>query len=206
MRRITDHLSVSFVVILFLAVIVSSGRLATTAAQDEEHFTYIPLAILIPSTTKLIPNGDFEEGRTIWTEFSKWSNPLILHDDDLPRGISPHAGSWAAWLGGDSNEEAYIEQSVFIQSYYAYLSYWYWLDWPFPCQGSTAAEATVSIDGTTVYQTDVCQDTDTGGWVKQVIDVQAFAGQTVKLRFQLVTKSSSFANVYLDDVALQNSP
>ncbi|MFN2182000.1 MAG: hypothetical protein ACK2UV_21170, partial [Candidatus Promineifilaceae bacterium] len=156
--------------------------------------------------SKEIPNGDFEDGRTVWSESSKWDNMLIVQDDDLPRGISPHNGRWAAWLGGDSSEEAAIEQRIFVDPGFPYLAYWYWIDWPFACQGSTAATAVLSLDQTVVWQSDVCEDTDSGGWVRKIIDIGAFAGQPADLRFQLTTKAGSFANLYLDDVVLQSSP
>jgi hypothetical protein len=158
-----------------------------------------------PSST-LLPNGDFEAGRMVWVESSAWNNVLIVDNSDLPRGIAPYGGNWAAWLGGDNNEEAAIEQTVFIDPAAPYLSYWYWFDWPMSCQGATGAVATVSLGGSIIEQTDVCEQTDTGGWVQRVLDVNGFAGQSLVLRFQLVTEANSYANVYLDDVAFQSSP
>jgi hypothetical protein len=173
-----------------------------------------PTSTIAPTTTptstanqtREIPNGDFEDGRTVWTESSKWGNIMIVQDDDLPRGISPHNGRWSAWLGGDNDEEAYIEQRIIVDPDFPYLAYWYWIDWPFSCQGTTAATATLSLDQSVIWQSGVCEDTDSGGWVKKVIDIGAFAGRSADLRFQITTKANSFANLYLDDVVLQSSP
>jgi hypothetical protein len=203
MIKIANNGSILVGIILTAIVIATIGQLEKVLAQDGGNFIYLPL--IVGDGIK-IPNGDFEAGRTIWTESSKLSNILIVQENDLPRGISPHNGNWAAWLGGDNDEQAYIEQSLFFNPDYRYLIYWYWIDWPFSCQGETGAVATIFLDQTVVHQTDVCSDTDTGGWAKQVIDLNGFAGQTVNLRFQLTTGINSFANFYLDDVALQISP
>ena len=174
---------------------------ATIAPTDTP--TSIPTSTA--NQTKEIPNGDFEDGRTAWTESSKWGNILIVQDDDLPRGISPHNGRWAAWLGGENDEEAYIAQRIFVDPDFPYLAYWYWIDWPSACQGATAATATISLDQSVIWQIGVCEEPD-GDWVKQVIDISAFAGQSADLRFHIATKTNSFANLYLDDVVLQSSP
>jgi hypothetical protein len=188
---------------LFIFAIIAVGQPPWSFAQNEDKLVYLPLIFGKPGK---IANGDFEAGRTKWTESSKWSNVLIVQDDDLPTGITPYQGSWTAWLGGDNDEQAYIKQRVTVEPGYRYLTYWYWIDWPFSCQGTTGAVATISLDLIVVYQTDVCQDTDTGGWVKNVLDLEVYQGKTVDLRFQLTTETNSFANFYLDNIDLQTAP
>ncbi len=51
-------------------------------------------------------NCDFEAGSSGWTEYSFQGWPLIFSSGDLP--LSPHGGSYAAWLGGDNDEISYI--------------------------------------------------------------------------------------------------
>lgn len=189
---------------LIIAAFFGSHR-AASAQDDGEHLLYLPL-IATAEEEVTVPNGDFEAGRTAWTESSKWGNVLIVPEDDLPPGIAAHGGSWAAWLGGDNDEEAILAQTVTIDPATPYLAFWYWIDWPFSCQGASGAVATVWLDQTMIHQTDVCEDTDSGGWAQRVLDVSAFAGQTVDLRFQLITGVTSYANLYLDDVRLQASP
>jgi hypothetical protein len=189
---------------LLLGAYVRRGQTPLINAR-EDIFVYLPI-MLGGASSSTIPNGDFEAGRTIWTESSLWSNILIVMDQNLPPGIAPHNGDWAAWLGGDNDELAAIEQRVLISSAAPYLAFWHWLDWPFACQGASGAEAQILVNQTTVYQTDVCEDTDTGGWVQQTVDLGTFAGQTVDLRLQMTTESNSFANWYLDDITLQTAP
>ena len=191
-------------VLIAVIVILSTGCGPDAFAQEEDYFTFLPLTRGLPP--QKIPNGDFESGRVIWTESSKWSNILIVTKDDLPRGISPHRGGWAAWLGGDNVEQASIEQTVLVDRDNPYLAFWYWIDWPFSCQGASGAVAAVSIDQEVVYQTDVCAATDTGGWIKQTVDVSAYADRSVPIRFELITGANSFANLYLDDVTFQELP
>jgi thermitase len=188
--------------ILLIVTSASAHRLQEALAEGEDFLVYLPVI----GVASRIPNGDFEAGREIWTESSRWSNVLIVAAEDLPKGISPHNGDWAAWLGGDNDELAYVEQSVPINPKYPYLSYWHWIDSPFACSGMTGAHAAVSLNGILVHQTNVCDETDTGGWVQELVDLEAYAGQTAKLRFELTTAIHSYANWYLDDVDFQTAP
>ena len=189
---------------LLLAALLATLSPTAPAGAQTDHQLYLPL--LSGGGGRLVPNGDFESGRTVWSESSKWENVLIVTDQELPGGIAPHGGNWAAWLGGDNNEQAAIEQSLFVDSQYPYLAYWQWLDWPFSCDDTGGAVFTVTLGGTMLAQTDVCDTTTTGGWVKVVLDAGVFAGQSATLRFQLVTGAGNFANVFLDDVTLQRAP
>jgi bacillopeptidase F (M6 metalloprotease family) len=63
----------------------------------------------------------------------------------------------------------------------------------------------VLINGTTVDHYDLCFSTDTGGWVKHTVDLSAYAGQSVTLRIQAATDSSSPSNLFVDDVSFQSS-
>ena len=186
---------------VLLAALLATLPPTAPAGAQTDHQLYLPLL----RGGNPIPNGDFESGRTVWSESSKWDNVLIVTDQELPGGIAPHGGNWAAWLGGDDNEQATIEQSLFVDPQYPYLAYWQWLDWPFPC-ADPGALFTVSLGGTILAQTEVCDATTTGGYVHVVLDAGAFAGQSATLRFQLTTPVNNFANVFLDDVTLQSAP
>lgn len=194
---------VLLVITVSVIVLASVAQLGQALADEYDQFVYLPI---IQDGASRVPNGDFEAGPVIWTQYSEFSYPLIVSDDALPFPVSPHNGNWAARLGGDSAELAYIEQTFVIDPEFPYLSYWQWIDWPFSCQGATGASAVVSLNQTVVHQTDVCVDTDTGGWVKQVIDLGAFVGQYVTLRLQLTTEINSYANWFLDDINLQRVP
>lgn len=123
-----------------------------------------------------------------------------MHADDLP--ISPHSGSWAAWLGGDYDEVAYLQQSVFVPADRPYLGYWHWIDSADVCGYDFAY---VRINGSTVHQYDLCSSNNTGGWVPLVVDLSGYAGQTVQLQVRVETDSSGNSNLFLDDFAFQST-
>ena len=64
------------------------------------------------SGASVLSNGDFEQGHQGWHEYSNHGWPLIYAADALPTGVSPHAGQWAAWLGGDYSEISVLYQQV----------------------------------------------------------------------------------------------
>ena len=49
---------------------------------------------------------------------------------------------------------------------------------------------------------DLCDTNDTSGWVRQTVDLSAYAGQTIQLQFRAETDSSENSNWFVDDVAL----
>lgn len=147
-----------------------------------------------------IGNCDFEQGATIWTEYSQKGWPLIMHADDLP--ILPHSGSWAAWLGGDDDEIAYLQQSVFVPADRPYLGYWHWIESEDLCGYDFAY---VRINDNTVHQYDLCSSNNTNGWVLHVVSLSAYTGQTVQLQVRVETDSSRISNLFLDDFAFQST-
>ncbi len=180
-----------------------------TTAQTVSAFSsvkriYLPAIMKNYASTPLIPlqNGDFESGRTVWTEFSSGGFPLIINSG-FPTGVAPHGGSWAAWLGGAPNETSYIQQSVTVPPGSSTLSYWHWA-------ASAETECTfdfafVRVNGSTVDTFGLCSSTNTGGWVKRTIDLAAYAGQTVQLQFRAETDFSVNSNWFIDDVAFGSS-
>ena len=148
-----------------------------------------------------IANGDFESGPSDWTEFSQQGWPIILTPPDLI--VTPHSGIWAAWLGGDNNEIAYIEQQVTVPAGSPYLAYWHWIDSEDFCGYDFGG---VLVNGTVVDGYDLCSSENTGGWVKYVVDLSAYQGQSVALQIRAETDPSGNSNLFVDDVAFQSSP
>lgn len=52
---------------------------------------------------------------------------------------------------------------------------------------------------------DLCESTHTGGWAKHVINLSAYAGQSVSLQIRAETDSSLNSNLFIDDVSFQTS-
>jgi hypothetical protein len=148
-----------------------------------------------------IVNGDFESGSTGWTEYSYqgWS---IIMNSGFPGSVTPHGGSWAAWLGGDDNEISYIQQPVTISTGSPYLVYYHWIASEDVCGYDFGI---VLVNGSVKNQYDLCSDNDTGGWVRHSVDLSAYAGQSVTLQIRVETDSVDNSSLFVDDVSLQGS-
>jgi hypothetical protein len=164
-----------------------------------DEAVYMPLVrapgTATPPTADPLDNPGFEAGPVKWTEFSSHDYDLILTTADLP--INAHGGSWAAWLGGADAEISYIQQSVTIPSSKPYLHYWRWIASGDLCGFDKGA---VLINSVPVATYDLCSDTETGGWQKQVVNLNSYKGQTVVLQIRAETDSSITSNLFIDDL------
>ena len=145
-------------------------------------------------------NGDFESGATVWTEYSSNGYPLIV-SDFFPTAVTPHSGSWAAWLGGALNETSYIQQQVTVPPASPYLAYYHLI-------GSAEAAcghdtATIRVNGTIVDAYNLCTSTSTPDWVKHVVNLGAYAGQSVMVQIRATTDDALNSNLFVDDVVFQ---
>jgi hypothetical protein len=146
-------------------------------------------------------NGGFEAGPDAgWTQYSSLGYELIYHSNDLP--VSAHGGAWAAWMGGVLNEVANLRQQVTVPPAQPYLSYWHWIDSDDECGFDFAG---VIVNGTTAEVYSLCTDNNTNGWVKRVVNLSAYAGQSIDLRIQSETDDLYNSTMFVDDVAFQAS-
>ena len=147
-----------------------------------------------------IHNCGFEQGPTFWAEYSSNGYPLILQDDDLPN--YPHGGQWAVWLGGANNEISFVEQSVYVPTDRPYLSYWNWI---FSTDYCGYDFAFVRVNGNIAHQYDLCESTQTDDWVLRVINLGAYAGQTVILQVRVETDGTIASSLFVDDFSFQST-
>lgn len=173
----------------FLSTVVKTEHLLQSSRE---------MADLSPLSAVIV-NGDFESGRTGWVEYSYQGWPLILHKDDLP--ITPHGGNWAAWLGGDDNEIAYISQAVSIPAG-GILTFWEWIASEDACGYDFAW---VRINNINVATINLCSSNNTNGWVQRTVNLGTYAGQTVSLQIRVETDGSLNSNYFVDDVVLSGS-
>jgi hypothetical protein len=175
-----------------------------TLAASLLNQTYLPIifkqAALTPTPQPpvLFPNGDFEQGPVIWTQYS--SNGWDLIYQDLPAGVFPHDGTWAAWLGGDYAETSYIEQQIFVSSDLPYMSYWYWIA---PSVGCVSGLGMALVNGGVVAIHNLCNAT--GGWVQSVINLSAYAGQSVLIQIRAECDANTNSDLFVDQVGFQAS-
>jgi predicted secreted protein len=165
-------------------------------------WAYLPLVMQgAGSADYTLANGDFESGHDgSWSESSSNGWSLIVDTSVLP--VSPHGGSWAAWLGGDYDETAILSQQVAIPANGTTLNYWYWSASQDFCGWDYAY---VRFGSTNLSSYELCDSNDTGGWVSQQINVASWQGQTVELRFVVETDGSLNSNFFLDDVSISTT-
>ncbi|MEZ4641581.1 MAG: S8 family serine peptidase [Chloroflexota bacterium] len=147
-----------------------------------------------PPVDNPFTNAGFESGTIGWTESS--SNGWDLITSILPVGLTAHGGSWLAWLGGDDNETSTIQQQVPVPASGSYLAYYHWIDSADSCGFDVAS---VRVNGATVAQYDLCSSQNTGGWVKKVVNLGSYAGQSVTLQIRVVTNGSLPSSLFVDD-------
>ncbi len=147
-----------------------------------------------------VQNPGFEQGPLYWTEYSYQGWDLIINSG-FPGSVSPHTGSWAVWEGGDYYEVSYIQQAITIPGSTPYLAYWHWIASSDACGYDYGG---VIINGSTVVDSyTLCSSTNTEGWVKHVVNLGAYAGQTVQVQIRCETDGSYNSNLFIDDVAFQ---
>jgi hypothetical protein len=167
-----------------------------------QYYVYLPLIRKDPQPLTPLVNGNFESGATGWTQYSQHGWPIIINSG-FPGSVTPHGGSWAAWLGGELDDISYVQQSVGVSSGAPYLAYWHWIASSDICGYDYGA---VLVNGTVVETYDLCSSTITGGWVKHVVNLSAYAGQNVTLQIRVETDISNNSNLFVDDVVFQSSP
>ena len=164
---------------------------------------FLPISLVVPYVPPAIPllNGDFEQGATGWTEASLLGWRVIVNSNEV-EGLPTHSGVWSAWLGGDDNEISLIEQAVTVPPDRPYLTYYHGIGSEDGCGYDFGG---VLIDGAVVDVYDLCADSSTSGWVRHVVNLSDYAGQTVALQIRVETDGSLNSNLFVDDVAFSSS-
>ncbi|MCS6909715.1 MAG: S8 family serine peptidase [Anaerolineales bacterium] len=182
---------------------------AAAAVQAAQGAPILNQRVFLPiinrdfGSSGLVPNGNFEAGATAWTQYSRLGYLIIVNNFGLT-GVTARSGSHAAWLGGDHDEESYLQQNITVPAGAPYLSYWHWIR-----SNETLPDydvAYVNVNGVTVDSFSTYTVTNTGNWVKRVVDLSAYAGQTVTLQFRHITNSSQHSSWFLDDIDFQSTP
>ncbi len=183
----------------------AGGNSPWSAGQSARVTSYVYLPLVMKNYTPPVPmlllNGNFEQGRASWSETSSTGYALIINETEL--AVTPHGGSWAAWLGGADNETSVLSQQFSVPASQPYLGYWYWIGSYDSCGGDYAQTL---INTTQVENYYLCNTTSTSGWVHKVLDLNVYGGQTITLSFRVVTNGSVVSNLFIDDVTFQSSP
>lgn len=170
--------------------------------------TRTPTATPTPGTgacQEKVSNGNFEAGPTGWNQSSTGGHPLICDTTRCGLVPSPHSGRWLAWLGGANNETSVLSQAniTLPAGQKATLRYWYYLESSDVCgydYGYVQVGTGTSMKTLKTYR--LCAPTNTNGWMRGAITLDAYAGKTIRLLFKARTDFSLISNFFVDDVSL----
>lgn len=165
----------------------------------EKAFT-ITILDVSEGTGSLI-NGNFESQSLGWTESSSGGYDLIVNDFGT-NAVTPHGGSWAAWLGGATNEESILSQTITVPAATPYLHFWYWIGSEDICGWDYFY---IRMNDANVHTRTLCEDTNTNGWAQGVVDLRSYAGTSNILRFRVTTDGTVNSNLFLDDIFFSSS-
>ena len=164
-----------------------------------------------------IANGDFEQGTAGWTRASSSGHyGLIgtgdsLGSTDISPRVDPRSGIYMARLGGFDYEINEIYQTVTLpNSTPLYLTFYYQIrgDPGSECNALWGALVQIYIGGQKVFNPDyfICKYNATSVWMRGVVDISADHGQTVLIVFHVESAHSAWNYIYLDDIALGQTP
>lgn len=152
----------------------------------------------------LINDGSFENGpppASAWTEWSSSGIEWIV-DPTGAWGIPANDGTYAFWGGGYSSgpNSNYVEQSISIPGNAITLNFM--ANFYRPDADDVSMDYFyVKINGATIFTRELIQANDTyPSWAEQSINISAYAGQTVTLRFEVTSAGDLTGNVLVDYV------
>ena len=158
----------------------------------------------LPEGPNVLNNPGFESGATAWSQQSSGNFALITNQ------AGARSGSWFAFLGDGHNLTETLSQDFVVPATQARLSFWYRIG----TEEGTGAEfdvLTVSLvnpgtGGVLTNLLTLSNRNPTSEWTSTGnIDMSAFAGQTVRLRFQAVTDGSLSTDFLIDDVSVRGA-
>ncbi len=154
---------------------------------------------------QVLLNSDFE-GTGGWVQHSKLGVPLISKFP--PASGSYHSGTHGAYLGGYNNAQDSIGQTFTIpaDATQATLTYW----WQVESQESTLSSydvLTVTVDaplGHPFATLGTLSNRDAkASWQQTSVDLLAYRGQALAVRFEARTDANRPTSFFLDDVTLR---
>jgi hypothetical protein len=151
-----------------------------------------------PPAADAVVNGGFESGANSWVTSTKNGHGVVS-------AVRPHAGSSSALLGGYNSAGDKLYQTITVPSA-GNLTYWW--------DTTTQETGTRSYDYLYVrlYSTTgkliatLRTRSNTGAknaWYQDTISLSSYAGQTVRLEFDVTTNSSKATTFYVDDVSVK---
>ncbi|HET7399176.1 MAG TPA: M4 family metallopeptidase [Intrasporangium sp.] len=150
-----------------------------------------------PTTGNWVANGGFESGAVSWTATSG----AITSSASRPA----HTGTWKLWLGGNGTTASESAQQSFTVPATATapkLTYWLRVDTAETTTTTAYDKLTVSLGGTAV-KTHSNLFTPKASYVQVSVDLTAYKGKTVTLKFAATEDASLQTSFVIDDVVAQ---
>ncbi|MFC0599036.1 M4 family metallopeptidase [Streptomyces palmae] len=150
-----------------------------------------------PSGSNLLANPGFESGAVNWSS----SSGVITNDTSG----QPHSGSYYAWLDGyGSSHTDTLSQSVTIPSTAAAPKLSFYLLIDTKESGTTAYDTLKAqvVSGTTTTTLATYSNATPGGYALKTLDLSAFKGKTVTIKFTGTEDSSAATSFLIDDTAV----
>jgi len=203
-QKLFTILRVTLLTILFSAVFHQPG--VSRSSPDGPYDVFLPLLSKPYPPLPDILNGDFELGNNgDWTEYSSSDYSLIGPYIEFITPLPP-SGTQLAWLGGINNEVASLSQAVTLPADGpVYLRYYYQVD-----SEKSACNADwmhLLVGMTELVSLGLCEFGNTTDWVAGTVDLNAYAGQTITIEFEVTTDpAADTSSFFIDDVSLVRSP
>ncbi|MEU2629476.1 M4 family metallopeptidase [Kitasatospora sp. NPDC007106] len=151
-----------------------------------------------PSGGNLLLNPGFESGATSWTG----SSGVITNET----GAAPRTGSYYAWLDGyGSAHTDTLAQTVTVPAAATAPQLTFWSRISTAEKGSTAYDTlkVQVVDGATTTTLATYSNVDaTTGYVQRTLDLSAFKGKTVTIKFTGTEDSSLQTSFLIDDTSV----
>ena len=159
----------------------------------------VSVAVCVGSAFQSYSSGVFETNEYCGGDVNHAVVLVGWDDNQGTNGIWHLKNSWGPGWG----ENGYMRIGYGISNVgYSALAYWHWIASEDLCGYDFGG---VLINSTVVDVYDLCSSTNTGGWVKHVVNLSAYAGQSVSLQIRAETDDSLNSNLFVDDVSFQAS-
>lgn len=176
----------------FNAISVPKGAAACSGSSEPGDPTPTPTP-----GTNAVTNGDFEAGQSGWTG----SNGPITNNS----GRAAHGGSWKMWLAGNGSASTESEQQTITVPSSGSLTFYVAIDTAetTTTRAYDTAKVQVVSGGTTTTLATYSNLDKSNGYVAKTIDLSAFAGKSVTLKFTSTEDSSAQTSFVFDDVVVK---
>ncbi|MFD9879715.1 M4 family metallopeptidase, partial [[Kitasatospora] papulosa] len=150
-----------------------------------------------PSGSNLLSNPGFESGAVTWTS----STGVITND----AAGTPHSGSYYAWLDGyGSAHTDTLSQTVTVPATAAAPKLSFFLAIDTSESGTTPYDTLKAqvVNGTTTTTLATYSNATPGGYAQRTLDLSAFKGRTVTIKFTGTEDASAATSFLIDDTAV----